>query len=65
MVPGMRHIDTVLVTQELLALLSEIDEFMGAWRSLGAIAPGRLNALRRVATIESIGSSIAYGLVLR
>jgi Fic family protein len=49
--------DTILVTQELLALLSEIDEFKGAWRALGTIAPERLNALRRVATIESIGSS--------
>jgi Fic family protein len=41
----------------LLALLSEIDEFKGAWRALGTVAPKRLNALRRVATIESIGSS--------
>jgi Fic family protein len=41
----------------LLALLSEIDEFKGAWRALRTIAPERLNALRRVATIESIGSS--------
>ena len=49
--------DTIQVTQELLALLSEIDEFKGAWRALGTIAPERLNALRRVATIESIGSS--------
>jgi Fic family protein len=49
--------DTIHVTQELLALLSEIDEFKGAWRALGKIAPERLNALRRVATIESIGSS--------
>jgi len=53
----MPNIDTIQVTQELLALLSEIDEFKGAWRSLGTIAPERLNALRRVATIESIGSS--------
>ena len=37
--------------------MSEIDEFKGAWRLLGTIAPERLNALRRVATIESIGSS--------
>ena len=35
----------------------EIDEFKGAWCALGTIAPERLNALRRVATIESIGSS--------
>jgi Fic family protein len=53
----MLNTDTINVTQELLALLSEIDEFKGAWRALGTIAPERLNALRRVATIESIGSS--------
>jgi Fic family protein len=53
----MLNTDTIHITQELLALLSEIDEFKGAWRLLGTIAPERLNALRRVATIESIGSS--------
>jgi len=57
MVPGMLNTETIQVTQELLALLSEIDEFKGAWRALGTIAPERLNALRRLATIESIGSS--------
>ena len=57
MVTGMPNTDTIQVTQELLALLSEIDEFKGAWRALGTIAPERLNAIRRVATIESIGSS--------
>ncbi|MGK0186391.1 MAG: Fic family protein [Verrucomicrobiales bacterium] len=49
--------DTIEITPELLALLSEIDEFKGAWRALGTLAPDRLFALRRVATIESIGSS--------
>src|SRR5271155_3733671 len=53
----MLNTDTINVTQELLALLSEIDEFKGAWRALGTLAPERLNALRHVATIESIGSS--------
>ena len=48
---------TIKVTQELLALIAEIDEFKGAWRALGALEPERLRALRRVATIESIGSS--------
>jgi Fic family protein len=38
-------------------LLSEVDEFKGAWRALGTLAPERLNALQHVATIESIGSS--------
>ena len=50
-------IDSLVITPEILALVSEIDEFKGAWRALGTLAPERLSALRRVATIESIGSS--------
>ncbi|WOE75560.1 Fic family protein [Alterisphingorhabdus coralli] len=53
----MLNTDTIKITPELLALLSEIDEFKGAWRALGTLAPERLQALRHVATIESIGSS--------
>ena len=49
--------DTIQITPELLALVAEIDEFKGAWRALGTLAPERLKALRHVATIESIGSS--------
>ena len=45
------------ITNEILALIAEIDEFKGAWRAIGQIAPERLSNLRRVATIESIGSS--------
>jgi Fic family protein len=47
----------ILITHEVLTLIAELDEFKGAWRSLGTLAPERLSALRRVATIESIGSS--------
>ena len=53
----MLKIDTIQITPQLLAIIAEIDEFKGAWRSLGTLAPERLSALRRVATIESIGSS--------
>jgi Fic family protein len=49
--------DTIQITPEILGLIARIDEFKGAWRALGALAPDRLSALRRVATIESIGSS--------
>lgn len=49
--------NTVQITPEILSLIAGIDEFKGAWRALGALAPDRLSALRRVATIESIGSS--------
>jgi len=50
-------IGSLSITPEILTLISEIDEFKGAWRALGTLAPERLSALRRVATIESIGSS--------
>ena len=49
--------DTLQITPEILSLIAGIDEFKGAWRALGTLAPDRLSALRRVATIESIGSS--------
>ena len=49
--------DTLQITPEILRLIARIDEFKGAWRALGTLAPERLLALRRVATIESIGSS--------
>ncbi|MBV5268527.1 MAG: Fic family protein, partial [Burkholderiaceae bacterium] len=49
--------DTIHITPEILGLIAAIDEFKGAWRALGTLAPDRLLALRRVATIESIGSS--------
>lgn len=50
-------VTSIQITPEILSLISEIDEFKGAWRALGTLAPERLSALRRVATIESIGSS--------
>jgi Fic family protein len=50
-------LDTLVITPEILSLIAEIDEFKGAWRAIGRIAPERLSSLRRVATIESIGSS--------
>ncbi|MBS0212744.1 MAG: Fic family protein [Proteobacteria bacterium] len=53
----MLRIDTLQITPEVLGLIARIDEFKGAWRALGTLAPDRLSALRRVATIESIGSS--------
>lgn len=48
---------TFRITTETLALIAELDEFKGAWRALGRLAPERLSSLRRVATIESAGSS--------
>jgi len=49
--------ESLTITPDILSLIAEIDEFKGAWRALGTLAPERLSALRHVATIESIGSS--------
>ncbi|MCP5197420.1 MAG: Fic family protein [Gammaproteobacteria bacterium] len=53
----MLNTDTLQITPELFTLVAELDEFKGAWRALGTLAPERLKALRRIATLESIGSS--------
>ena len=48
---------SLVITPQLLKLIAEIDEFKGEWRVLHNLNPDRLQSLRRVATIESIGSS--------
>ena len=53
----MLRTESLQITTEILNLIARIDEFKGAWRALGTLAPDRLSALRRVATIESVGSS--------
>ncbi len=45
------------ITPELLKIIGEIDEFKGRWEALSNLAPERLSALKRIATIESVGSS--------
>lgn len=45
------------ITPEMLKLIAEIDEFKGGWKAIHGMTPERLEALRRVATVESIGSS--------
>lgn len=54
---GTMNTNTIQITPEILSLIAEIDEFKGAWKALGQIAPEQLTSLKRVATIESIGSS--------
>ena len=45
------------IGQDMVKLIAEIDEFKGRWEALKTLSPDRLNALRKVATVESIGSS--------
>jgi Fic family protein len=47
----------ITVGQDILQLIAEIDEFKGQWQALKSLSPERLQQLRKIATIESIGSS--------
>ncbi len=50
-------IPRIKVSSQILQLISEIDEFKGRWSLLGQLSSERLQVLRTVATIESVGSS--------
>ncbi|RYF98788.1 MAG: Fic family protein [Chitinophagaceae bacterium] len=50
-------VHSLLISPGILATVAEIEEFRGTWRALGQLAAERLNLLKKVATIESIGSS--------
>jgi len=47
----------ITVGQDMLQLIAELDEFKGKWLALKIMSPERLQRLRKVATIESVGSS--------
>ena len=49
---------TLAITPATLKLIAEIDEFKGRWEALKTLSPDRLSALRKVATIESVGLQI-------
>ncbi len=48
----------IIITAEMLNMISEIERFNGAWNG-GAfrLTPEELNGMKRIATIESVGSS--------
>jgi hypothetical protein len=54
---GTANTTTLIITPEMLGIITELDEFKGAWRAFSTLAPERLLAVRRVAAIESIGES--------
>lgn len=49
--------DDIKITNQMLTIISEIDEFKITWKLLGKMTPDRLKSLKKVATIESVGSS--------
>jgi Fic family protein len=49
--------DQLHLSAPLASLLGEVDEFKGRWKAITWLSPDILGRLRRVATIESVGSS--------
>lgn len=50
-------LSSLSITPELLRLITELEKFKGNWKASSDQSPERLQILRHVATIESIGSS--------
>ena len=46
----------VHISTEMLGIIAQIDEFKGSWNAYLRL-PEKLSSLKKVATIESIGSS--------
>lgn len=53
----MDPLEKLMLTPDLVRTIGKLDEFKGRWEALGTLAPERLTALRKIATIESVGSS--------
>jgi len=45
------------ITPQILSAIAEIDEFKGKWENIQNFSPEKLLALKKISTIESIGSS--------
>ena len=58
----MDPLDKLTITPEMLRRIAELDEFKGRWQAAAELAPERLSALRRVATVESFSLYLAYPL---
>ncbi len=46
-----------VITPELLKLIASLDEFKGQWRAFKRLSRDQLSQLKKIASIESIGSS--------
>lgn len=54
---GIISFDSLVLTKEMVNFIAEMDLFRGTWQEMRRLQPDRLSALKKVATIESIGSS--------
>jgi len=53
----MIKIDNIKITTEMLSQIAEIDEFKGEWTGFSYLQPEKLIKLKKISTIESVGSS--------
>jgi Fic family protein len=53
----MPNIKDIRITPQMLTQIAELDEFKGTWTIFEYLRPEQLKALKKVSTIESIGSS--------
>jgi Fic family protein len=53
----MPDIENIKTTPQMLIQIAELDEFKGAWIDYARLRPEQLKTLKKVSTIESIGSS--------
>ena len=53
----MVDIQSIIITPQMLTQIAEIDEFKGTWAHYARLRQEQLKALKKVSTIESIGSS--------
>ncbi|MDR1498903.1 MAG: Fic family protein [Rickettsiales bacterium] len=53
----MLNINDIVITVEMLSIIAELERFNGKWETMEKIAEKRLISLKKISTIESIGSS--------
>ena len=49
----------IKITPQILNIISKIDEFKGAWRAIGNLAPDRLNSLNMLPPLNLSGHPLA------
>ncbi|GHT73227.1 hypothetical protein AGMMS50262_03960 [Bacteroidia bacterium] len=53
----MLDLENIKITPQMLSQIAELDEFKGSWTSFARLRPEQLKKLKKISTIESIGSS--------
>lgn len=49
--------ENIKITPQMLTQIAEIDAFKASWTNIARLKPAQLNAMRKISTIESVGSS--------